>query len=217
MQREPTVEFNDFIGHYKGWFKEENLEQFFEFWEHVSRVTPPIIQTRQDAEGAHPSVKMDLSCGLNVVRYEDSVRHLNSDFDEFLKYLNNNILERYNARYPGFGRPLAIEGKMQKTGPGEGYHVWHSELDTMATKRILAWGLFLNDVEEGGELEFLHQGVRFKPKRGALVIWPANFTHLHRGNPPLSGDKYLVTGWYQYVNHNHVISDEQDPADFMRD
>ena len=75
MQREPTVEFNDFIGHYKGWFKEENLEQFFEFWEHVSRVTPPIIQTRQDAEGAHPSVKMDLSCGLNVVRYEDSVRH----------------------------------------------------------------------------------------------------------------------------------------------
>ena len=210
---EKTVEFNEFIGHYKGCFKDDNIEQFFDFWEFAERVNPPIIKSRQETEGVHPSIKKDLSIGLNTVRYEDSLKWLNSDFDNFFQYLNHTILEQYNARYPGFGRPLAIEGKMQKTGKGQGYHVWHSELDVCASKRILAWGLFLNDVEEGGELEFLHQGLRYRPRRGDLVVWPANFTHLHRGNPPLSGDKYLVTGWYQYVNHNHVIDESQDPLD----
>ena len=40
--------------------------------------------------------------------------------------------------------------------------------------------------------------LRVKPKQGTLVIWPAAFTHTHRGNPPLSNDKYIVTGWTEF-------------------
>ena len=58
--------------------------------------------------------------------------------------------------------------------------------------------IYLNDVEEGGETEFLYQSIRVAPKAGTLLIWPAGFTHTHRGNPPLSGDKYIATGWVQY-------------------
>jgi hypothetical protein len=203
-----NVQFNDFIGVYTNFFTDGNIDQFFEYWEHAERISPPIITSRVDSEGSHLFEKADNALGLNSVRYEPSLKHLNADFDDFLKYLNTEILEPYNQKYPGFGRPLAIEGKMQKTQPGEGYHVWHSELDPAASKRVLAWAFFLNDVEEGGELEFLHQNMRIKPKRGDFVVWPANFTHIHRGNPPLSGDKYIVTGWYQYVNHNHIVDDD---------
>ena len=56
-----------------------------------------------------------------------------------------------------------------------------------------------HDVEEGGELEFLYQSLRVKPKRGDLVVWPAGFTHLHRGNPPLKGEKYIIKGWIDYA------------------
>ena len=38
---EKTVEFNEFIGHYKGWFKDDNIEQFFDFWEFAD-VTAPL-------------------------------------------------------------------------------------------------------------------------------------------------------------------------------
>ena len=38
---------------------------------------------------------------------------------------------------------------------------------------------------------------KFKPQKGDVLIWPGGFTHLHRGNPPTSGDKYICTGWYQ--------------------
>ena len=53
--------------------------------------------------------------------------------------------------------------------------------------------------ERGGETEFLHQSMRIEPKVGQLVIWPAGFTHKHRGNPPLEGQKTYITGWFQMV------------------
>ena len=55
--------------------------------------------------------------------------------------------------------------------------------------------IYLNDVEDGGETEFLYQRKRVKPVRNRAVIWPGSYTHLHRGNPPLSGTKYVLTGW----------------------
>tara|TARA_B100000287_G_scaffold360481_1_gene352908 strand:- start:290 stop:928 length:639 start_codon:yes stop_codon:yes gene_type:complete len=86
---------------------------------------------------------------------------------------------------------------LQKTEPTEGYHMFHGEnINWNVQNRTLAWMVYLNDVEEGGETEFLYQKLKVKPKKGTVLIWPGAFTHLHRGNPPMS-DKYIGTGWYQ--------------------
>jgi len=58
--------------------------------------------------------------------------------------------------------------------------------------------LYLNNIEQGGETEFLYQIKRIKPEADKLLIWPAGYTHVHRGNPPLSNDKYILTGWIEY-------------------
>ena len=57
--------------------------------------------------------------------------------------------------------------------------------------------MYLNDDFEGGETEFLYQNKRIVPKRGQFLIWPATYTHAHRGNPPLSGKKYITTSWIE--------------------
>jgi hypothetical protein len=92
------------------------------------------------------------------------------------------------------------EIKLQKTPPKGGYHVWHCETESRDTgDRVLVWTIYLNDIPDGeGETEFLWQGVRVKPKAGTLCLFPASFTHVHRGNPVYSCDKYIATGWFTF-------------------
>jgi hypothetical protein len=90
--------------------------------------------------------------------------------------------------------------KGQITEPGQGYHLWHPEIVSAANSdRILTYILYLNDVNEGAETEFLYYRKRIPPKQGSLVIFPAHFTHTHKGNLNLSNhNKYILTGWYTF-------------------
>ena len=95
------------------------------------------------------------------------------------------------------------EVKIQKTEKYGNYSFWHSEVSgIVSSARVLAWSVYLNDVPEAGETEFLFQQRRVRPKRGVLMVWPAAYTHLHRGNPPIGGDKYIITGWGIYTSEN---------------
>jgi hypothetical protein len=90
--------------------------------------------------------------------------------------------------------------KIQKTQKGGGYHIWHCEDGGfMYRDRVLTWMLYLNDipVENGGATDFLHQKCSFQPTVGTMVMWPATYTHMHRGSF-LTGDtaKYIATGWF---------------------
>lgn len=81
-----------------------------------------------------------------------------------------------------------------------GYHHWHSEVypqnaSCETLHRVLLFQFYLNDVEQGGETEFLYQGRKVEARKGRLIIAPAGFTHTHKGHVPASGDKYVATSW----------------------
>ena len=85
---------------------------------------------------------------------------------------------------------------LQKTPIGGGYHKFHTENTGYGnSSRTLAWMIYLNDVEDGGETEFPIQRKRFKPKTNMGLIWPGGVTHFHRGLPPYSNEKLVLTGW----------------------
>lgn len=90
--------------------------------------------------------------------------------------------------------------KIQRTDPGGGYHIWHCENGAFLYRdRVLTWMIYLNDIpiENGGGTDFYHQKKTFHPTTGTVVIWPAAYTHMHRGSF-LTGDKskYIATGWF---------------------
>ena len=90
---------------------------------------------------------------------------------------------------------------LQKYACGSGgYPHWHSEHFPQlggvdALHRVAFYMYYLNDVQSGGETEFYYQSRKISPKRGSMVIAPAGFTHTHRGNVPISQDKYIATSW----------------------
>ncbi len=101
---------------------------------------------------------------------------------------------------------------IQKYCQGEGgYPHWHSEQYPQLgghepLHRVLLYMFYLNDVEEGGETEFYYQQRKLKPKKGKMVIAPAGFTHSHRGNLAVSGDKYIATSWIMFNRAEKIYS-----------
>mgnify|MGYP001404645461 FL=1 len=119
--------------------------------------------------------------------------------EEFMKHVGNCLREYIDVECPFLQQNTFVSSVtlVQKTEPTQGYHSFHNENCTWDLYcRSMAWMVYLNDVEEGGETEFLYQKLKVKPKKGTTLIWPGGYTHMHRGNPPME-DKFIATGWWQ--------------------
>jgi hypothetical protein len=163
--------------------------------------------SRQELEKITTLHKKDNSIGLHFYNKELC--------KTFSKNLINYFYKSYSKEYQldssiiDEASLIVSDFKVQKTLPTGGYHLWHTETSILEPFRVMVYTVYLNDVEEGGETEFLIQSLRVKPKKGTVVIFPAGYTHIHRGNPPLSGEKYIMTGWIEYdpriyFNHHNI-------------
>ncbi len=92
---------------------------------------------------------------------------------------------------------------IQKYEEGDHFSQIHSERMGLSTShRLFAWMTYLNDVESGGYTFFKNYDLRIKPEQGKTLIWPAEWTHAHSGEPVTKGIKYIVTGWMHFPLDN---------------
>ena len=159
---------------------------------------------RQQSENADKHVKDDYQIGINIKNHGLTAFNEKNACDLFfdgLQHCYNEYTSKYSVLKDN-GKIRATIMKMQRTGPGGGYHVWHAEQGPNEhANRVVVYMLYLNDIapEEGAETEFLYQKKRFIPTENTMVLWPAAYTHAHRGNPVLGEThKYIVTGWFYY-------------------
>ena len=191
---EKTVSIQNFMGVYDNYITEQECNRAIELFEQEDKLNRTL--NRQLGEQAPVSRKQDqqfFASGRNIEIWHDALRLLIANFDIAFKHYAENTGVYSYVSSDLFYTSL----KIQKTLPTEGYHVWHIEhgkgFDNEA--RVLVYVIYLNDVEEGGETEFLYFSKRVKPKKGRIVIFPATFPYVHRGNPPISGEKYILTSW----------------------
>lgn len=123
-------------------------------------------------------------------------------FEKFQSIFWKECYETYLEAHPysrEIPKLLVSSLKIQKTDPSGGYHVFHFESGGILTsKRMMFVIMYLNDINDGGETEFLYQKQRVEAKAGRVVIAPAAYTHPHRGNPPLKESKYILTTWVEF-------------------
>lgn len=194
-----NIEHDQFIGIYKDAFSKDYCDAVIKYFEKMQESGYAL--NRQDYDRVPKFAKDDAA----LFSTNDTFISLSENtvlMRQFNEVLWNTCYKEYSDRYwilKEFTQHGSYAFKIQKTEPGQGYHVWHCESSARScSNRILVWNLYLNDVAEGGETEFINQRLRVKPETGKLVIWPAGFTHTHRGNAPLSGTKYIVTGWIEF-------------------
>jgi hypothetical protein len=189
--------FDNFIGIYENIFTKKECEDAINLFEkfHKNKFTH-----EKKIDGL---IMKDTSLSIiaSIVELEWADDFILPFHDRFYDY----IYPIYNLKYPTLQMLIRHKSKfikIQKTKPQEGYHTWHCEHDAYVSseRRILSWILYLNTVDDGGETEFLYQSLRIKPKQGTFVMFPAGFTHTHRGNPPLKDNKYIATGWIEFLN-----------------
>tara|TARA_B100000131_G_scaffold288277_1_gene299496 strand:+ start:405 stop:1040 length:636 start_codon:yes stop_codon:yes gene_type:complete len=127
-------------------------------------------------------------------------KKLNSKYIKMYNQCINECLNLYGKKYEILINydMQSVYLNVQKTEAGQGYHKWHCENTGEGTiQRVLATMIYLNDDFEGGETEFLYLKKRMKPVKGRVLIFPAAFTHTHRGGLVLDGTKYIATAWVE--------------------
>lgn len=199
--------FDDFIGVWDNFMPSalcNDLINWFQTWQQQAIITNnerdvPLTNPYEGQPHAMPGDNQfktrslgrnDLGCMLDSLNGS-----LSAQVNQYLQA----TLNHYCTVYDSLGSvPLTSwHVKMQQTPEGGGYHVFHHEDGSYnEAHRTATWMIYLNEDFEGGETEFFYQKRRIKPTTGTVVIWPAGYTHTHRGNLVLKGTKYIITGWF---------------------
>ena len=175
-------------------FPAELCDEIIGVYEQTLKSKPSYIHK----EGHEAMLRDDgFMCLDEIVGWQGPMNNLPSLVNEHISRALYEYFEYFPVLQTADTGLYSIRQKLQKTPLSGGFHQWHYENSHIdSVHRVLAWTIYLNDVEEGGETEFLYQSQRVAPVKGRTAIFPAGFMHTHRGNPPISNEKYILTGWF---------------------
>ena len=117
------------------------------------------------------------------------------------KYIEENEELRYISTWG-----IKDTYNLQRYYPKQGYSYLHCENYNMnSNKRVLVWMFYLNTVKDDGETYFSNYDLKVNAVEGRLVIWPAYWTHCHKGIVSNTETKYIATGWFEKIESATIV------------
>lgn len=200
----------DTIGIYPNALSNELCDQVIKIYE--TALTKKL--TRAGSTGMGAGVKdIKDSEDFNLLELNSLDQNVSNTCNILYDVFNTYIMKLLNDmphqdKFPGnqnFTEPTTFEIlQVQRYKKNQGhYNAWHHEHGTFKmSRRYFVLLAYLNDVQEGGETEMLYTGQKIKPEKGKLLLHPASFPYVHKGNMPLSEDKTILISWLSFVNNN---------------
>lgn len=113
---------------------------------------------------------------------------LRREFDEKMKRVVKPLVKR--AWLADLRKHRATH--VVRYSPG-GFYVTHSDIVPGADYRYFTLLCYLNDDFEGGRTSFPSLNHSVEPRAGKALLFPS--TYLHRAEPLVSGEKYIIVTW----------------------
>ncbi len=195
--KEHKFDNNSFIG---GWYIDEKIcDDIIKYFKDNSHLTfnGSVGSLKQEGFYQDKKVKESKEMLVQPNRWDIPFKRYRESLQKcLLKYIDKyyvvNQLDKFDIRE---------DINIQYYKKNQGYKTWHYENDGFQNrqKRVLVFMTYLNNVEDGGT-EFHFQNTTTPAKKGLTLIWPAYFTHTHRGQISKTKEKYIITGWYSNEN-----------------
>jgi len=157
------------------------------YWERATTIGQGVQQTSR-------TNKMLGVSYFSQVSNSGVCQNIHNQFNTLLLSTSIPYATRYYINEGLWHEPYSI----LKYDQGEEYKA-HYDGHT-AIGRAISAVCYLNNDYEGGEIEFVHQGVTIKPEPGMLILFPSNFAYAHIAHPVTKGTKYLLVTWIKDRN-----------------
>lgn len=182
--------FESFIGSYK--IDKSICDELIDYYKKNKHLVVRGIFGENNIDSTHKD-SYEVNIGQNDYHYP-----INLYRDELQNCLNE-YLKKYKAAEDCKKFNICEDYHMQYYKPGGGYKIWHNERGGLkVANRYLVFMTYLNDVPDGGT-QFLYQKIKTKAEKGLTLIWPTDWTHQHKGIITKKNEKYIITGWWGFI------------------
>ena len=183
-----------------GWYIEDKIcDRLIDFYFfNKEYATPGRSYSVEDAE-VRPTVDKEIKDSMDLAISPTNIDFIVGEYRVALTKVLKKFLEKYpHANEQSFFN-IYEDLNIQHYPVGGGFKKFHFENggEKVSLKRIFVFMTYLNDVEDGGT-EFKYQNIITEAKKGLTLIWPAHWTHTHRGIPSTTKEKFIITGWFSF-------------------
>ena len=163
-----------------------------------------------DCYVANGRLALDTARGLGPLKkYKDKTKSQKNDTGYKVYFFKptelpfsqkvNDITVEYIAKYPQLqiqDSSFRLEDmRFKYFRPGNFFKVFHCEQSFELPYRILSFMVYLSDHDEGTEF---YSGKVIKSEKGKAIIFPAFWTHLHRGQK-CNEDRFIMGGYFNLI------------------
>ena len=156
------------------------------------------VFTKQECNNLINNFKKKLIKSNNNLNYN----FCDIDIENFI-YLNelNNIIDLYVKKYPEINMTSSlwdlVNLRYKLFGKNKCFNIWHSEHSINYPYRVLSLQIYLSNHNCGTEFYFNKKTIL--SKIGRVSIFPAYFTHTHKGQVcPDGNERSIITGYISF-------------------
>ena len=190
----------DFIEIYDNALSEKHCQKIINEFENIKisdKYSSDINELhKQNVERTFKNKKLKSSQDLTISFFKQNYFVNQILMSCLLKYAKSYLSKNQELKiFPNWG--LNEIYNIQKYQPNQGYFGNHFENNHVQDfKRVMVWMIYLNTVTQDGGTYFTNYDKKINAVQGRLVIWPAYWTHTHRGIISEKETKYIATGWF---------------------